>query len=742
MHRFLSLLAAVVLATSGLAQTTVRILPVAAFDVVADPAAGRLYAAVPDGATGSSVVAVDPVSGAVTATLSVPGRPFRLALSDDGTALYVGLLDLPAVARIDVASWTEVARFDLGTGSLGTLYANDLEVQPGRPDVVAVSRRSPAYSPSHEGVAIYENGVRRADVTQPHTGSNVIEFGATPGRLYGYNTETSEFGFRRLSVDASGVREVSVDDSFTNALISGYGVDIVFSAGRIYSSNGAVVDAEGRRSLGTVATGAIAGDPYPSLWAVRPAPDLDRVVYLAGTNGAVVVAAFDATSLASLGTVPVPNGAPADEYGRTRLVRWGARGLAYAGAQGLVLLESAVFDPALAGIATSPGAVDFGRITGPAERALVVGNPGDAPLRVSAVTSDVPGLTFSPSTFEVAPGATVTGRVLLTPRAAGYVTGTLTFATNGLGGHYAIPVSADADVTVLSYGARELAFGEAEVGSESIADVYVYNPSTRPVQISTVRTEGPFEASLSAAMLSPYGAASLRVTFRPEGGGAVTGRVIIGSDADISPDTLALSGTGVRLARLALEPGYLALGDVVAGRTVEAAVVVRNVGTAPLHVAAVRPDGPFSFAPGAFDLAPGDSLAGTVQFVAARIGGNAGALAFESNAVTAATLYVGANVVQATDAAEGPVAVDALLAPSPNPVRGASRVAFTTATPGRVRLAVYDALGRRVRDLVDADRPAGPGEILVEAGVLPAGVYMVRMESPGFVASRALTVVR
>ena len=47
-------------------------------------------------------------------------------------------------------------------------------------------------------------------MTAIHTGSNVIAFGATAGRLYGYNNETSEFGFRRMDVTASGVTVLEI----------------------------------------------------------------------------------------------------------------------------------------------------------------------------------------------------------------------------------------------------------------------------------------------------------------------------------------------------------------------------------------------------------------------------------------------------------------------------------------------------------------------------------------------------
>ena len=51
----------------------------------------------------------------------------------------------------------------------------------------------------------------RPSKTQEHTGSNRIEPSADPTIFYGYNNETSEFGFRRLKLDANGMTELVVD---------------------------------------------------------------------------------------------------------------------------------------------------------------------------------------------------------------------------------------------------------------------------------------------------------------------------------------------------------------------------------------------------------------------------------------------------------------------------------------------------------------------------------------------------
>jgi hypothetical protein len=85
--------------------------------------------------------------------------------------------------------------------------------------------------------------------------------------------------------------------------------------------------------------------------------------------------------------------------------------------------------------------------------------------------------------------------------------------------------------------------------------------------------------------------------------------------------------------------------------------------------------------------------------------------------------------------------------PHPNPARGATTLAFTLSRAGPVRLAVYDAAGRRVRVLHDGALPAGPHRERVTlrdaAGrAFASGLYLVRLEAEGQVLTRRLAAIR
>ena len=297
--------------------TLVRKVDLAANDLVVNPATQTLYASVPStaGARGNSVTAINPQEATLGASTFVGSEPNRLAISDDAQLIYVGIDGASAVRRVDLATQTAAQQFALGNSQFGgPLRANDIAVAPGQPTVVAVSRRNTCCSPSHEGVAVFDNGVMRSQTTPGHTGANVIEFSASPTTLYGYNNETTEFGFRKMTVNASGVSVTST----VSGLLSGFGSDIKFAGGRVYATSGRVIEPEGGTVFGTFNGGG-------NLVAVDL--PLRRAFFLGSGNsgGALTLTAFDIDTFLPLGSVQIP-GVTGTLSG---LVRWGVNGLAF-----------------------------------------------------------------------------------------------------------------------------------------------------------------------------------------------------------------------------------------------------------------------------------------------------------------------------------------------------------------------------------------------------------------------------
>jgi hypothetical protein len=116
-------------------------------------------------------------------------------------------------------------------------------------------------------------------------------------------------------------------------------------------------------------------------------------------------------------------------------------------------------------------------------------------------------------------------------------------------------------------------------------------------------------------------------------------------------------------------------------------------------------------------------------------------LAFSSNAAVGAA----ASDRMVMDASQEPVLrLDPI---TPNPFNPTTRISFTLPTAGHVRLAVYDARGSLVIQLVDGHRDAGH---LVTAWQgrdaagrqVSSGVYFVRLQAEHFEATRRAVLVR
>lgn len=294
----------------------VRVLNLPVNDIIYDKHSKKLFASLPSrvGARGNAVIEIDPVTGEPGTAAFVGSEPNKLAISDDGQVIYVGLDGAAAIRRVEVASHTATTQFSVGSepGNGTPFRAGDLAVVPGNPNAVAVARVQPGLSPPGKGVAVFDNGVQRPNIAPAFSGPSYIAFGSNASTLFG--SVLFSGSLQKMTVDNSGVTSVgSGPANFTG--------ELQFENGFLYNERGQVYNPASDSVVGAFANAGFG--PFVVDATVG------RAYYItnAQTHGSdpIVLRAYDLNTFAQLGEISIGGvfGTP------TSLVRWGTNGLAF-----------------------------------------------------------------------------------------------------------------------------------------------------------------------------------------------------------------------------------------------------------------------------------------------------------------------------------------------------------------------------------------------------------------------------
>jgi hypothetical protein len=325
-------------------QPGVRFVSLKANDLVWDPYLQKIYVSVPgvSSVNPNTITVLDPFTGELTGSRFVGSEPDRVALSDDGQFLYVGLRGASSVERLTLPDLLQDLSIAMGRdATYGPYYAGDLRVAPASPRTLAVSLFATGSTSASGGMVIYDDATPRPTQAGGATGSwyrfDSLQWGTTASDLY---ASSASYGYDlyTFSVDASGV---VLHDTYRSAF-STYGLAIRFDPGTglLYADDGRVIDP---------ATGLLAGTyPVSGLYARRIVPDssLGSAFFVSGDSYGsgphVTLSAYDLTQYYPTRSTTVSFvGAPP-----RRLIRWGLDGLAFLTPDLVVLLRGPTVLPA------------------------------------------------------------------------------------------------------------------------------------------------------------------------------------------------------------------------------------------------------------------------------------------------------------------------------------------------------------------------------------------------------------
>ncbi len=289
--------------------------------IIYDGKRDKIYAIVKatDSRYGNSIVTINTNSGIIERNVFVGSDPVCMAITKDTNFIYIGLSGASQVKRYNIDTRTIDQTISLGSGTSGPLYAEDIVTVPISPDVFVISRMTKAVTPRHRGVAAYFKGNLLPNTTINHTGSNVIESSNDSNLVFGYNTETTENGIRRMHIDTiNGVTLIDVNKDYF------MGRDILYHNRLIYSDRGNVLD-----PYSTPPT--INGSLNQTSWNTKVVADSkNNKIFFSNVSGNLNITRFNLERLTLINQIQIldafPSGFQLPEA--TDIIRYGKTGLA------------------------------------------------------------------------------------------------------------------------------------------------------------------------------------------------------------------------------------------------------------------------------------------------------------------------------------------------------------------------------------------------------------------------------
>jgi len=247
------------------------------------------------------------------------------------------------------------------------------------------------------------------------------------------------------------------------------------------------------------------------------------------------------------------------------------------------------------------GSVNVGAISG--SQTVTMTNTGTAALTIGSIA--VTGANASSFVFANSCGASLAVGAICTihghfaPAMTGALAASITITDSAAGSPQTIKLSGTGLPPLVTLSASSLAFGSTTVGSISASQtVIVTNTGTAALTIGSIAVTGTNAsqfvfANTCGTSLAVGASCSIHGHFQPTSAGAKTAAVTITDSALSSPQSIALSGTGVaQTTPVTLSATSLAFGTTKVGTlSVSQSVTMTNAGTTTLTITSIAVTG-------------------------------------------------------------------------------------------------------------------------------------------------------
>jgi len=201
------------------------------------------------------------------------------------------------------------------------------------------------------------------------------------------------------------------------------------------------------------------------------------------------------------------------------------------------------------GVTVAPGALSFGSVTDgttSAAQTVTVSNPTGSAASVSSISASGDFTQANTCGSSIAANGSCTVSVTFAPTATGARTGTLTVNAGGVTNTVSLSGTGTAPGPVLTAAPASLSFAGTDVGSSSATKtVTVTNSGTSTASVSGVAATGDFSQANNCSSVAAGSSCTVSVTFQPTASGTRTGTLTVTSNANNSPATVSLTGSGI-----------------------------------------------------------------------------------------------------------------------------------------------------------------------------------------------------
>ncbi len=185
-----------------------------------------------------------------------------------------------------------------------------------------------------------------------------------------------------------------------------------------------------------------------------------------------------------------------------------------------------------------------------ASQTITLTNTGSVALAPLAISASGDFAQTNTCAGSVAPSANCVISVTFTPTAVGPRSGALTLTDNAMNSPQSVSLSGTGQAPLVSFSAASLTFSGQAVSSQSAPQtVTLTNTGNLTLSSLTIARTGNFaETNTCPASLAAGANCTISVTFSPLGAGTQSGTITVTDNAANSPQTIALSGTGMDFA--------------------------------------------------------------------------------------------------------------------------------------------------------------------------------------------------